>query len=113
MLENLKEELVQLHLELPKNHLVAWTGGNISARDDESNFVVIKPSGIRYEDLQPEHMVVLNLQGEIIEGDLKPSSDTYSHLYTIERQRVLVALCILTPGMRPLLRLWENPFLWC
>jgi len=81
MLEKLKEELVQLHLELPKNHLVLWTGGNISARDAESNLVVIKPSGIRYEDLQPEHMVVLNLRGEIVEGHLKPSSDTYSHLY--------------------------------
>lgn len=87
MLELLKEELVQLHLELPKNNLVMWTGGNISARDPESNYVVIKPSGVRYEDLRPEHMVVLNLQGEIVEGDLKPSSDTYSHLY-IYRERL-------------------------
>jgi L-ribulose-5-phosphate 4-epimerase len=81
MLERLKEELVQLHLELPKNNLVSWTGGNISAKDFESGLVVIKPSGVRYEDLQPDHMVVLNLQGEIVEGALKPSSDTYSHLY--------------------------------
>jgi len=81
MLENLKDELVQLHLELPKNNLVAWTGGNVSARDAESGLVVIKPSGVRYEDLRPEHMVVLDLQGKIVEGDLKPSSDTYSHLY--------------------------------
>ncbi|HSL44191.1 MAG TPA: L-ribulose-5-phosphate 4-epimerase [Anaerolineales bacterium] len=81
MLEKLKEELVQLHLELPKNNLVVWTGGNISARDPESGYVVIKPSGIRYEDLGPEHMVVLDLDGKIMEGDLKPSSDTASHLY--------------------------------
>ena len=81
MLEKLKDELFQLHLELPKNNLVMWTGGNISARDPESGMVVIKPSGIRYEDLRPEHMVVLNLQGDIVEGDLKPSSDTYSHIY--------------------------------
>jgi len=81
MLEKLKEELVQLHLELPKNNLVAWTGGNVSARDTETGLVVIKPSGIRYEELRPEHMVVLNQDGEIIEGDLKPSSDTASHLY--------------------------------
>jgi L-ribulose-5-phosphate 4-epimerase len=81
MLEQLKEELVQLHLELPKNHLVMWTGGNVSARDPESGLVVIKPSGVRYEDLRPEHMVVLDLRGNIVEGGLKPSSDTYSHLY--------------------------------
>jgi L-ribulose-5-phosphate 4-epimerase len=81
MLELLKEELVQLHLELPKNNLVMWTGGNISGRDPESGLVVIKPSGVRYDDLRPEHMVVLDLQGGIVEGDLKPSSDTSSHLY--------------------------------
>lgn len=81
MLEQLKQELYELHLELPRNHLVVWTGGNVSARDPETGLVVIKPSGIRYEDLRPEHMVVLDVNGKIIEGDLKPSSDTYSHLY--------------------------------
>jgi len=81
MLDKIKEELVQLHLELPKNNLVAWTSGNVSARDVESGLVVIKPSGIRYEDLRPEHMVVVDLDGNIIEGNLKPSSDTASHLY--------------------------------
>jgi len=81
MLEKLKDELVQLHLELPKNNLVMWTGGNVSARDPESGLVVIKPSGMRYEELRPEHMVVIDLQGKIVEGGLKPSSDTYSHLY--------------------------------
>ncbi len=81
MLEKLKEQLVELHLELPKNHLVAWTGGNVSARDAESGLIVIKPSGVRYEELHPEHMVVLDLDGKIVEGNLKPSSDTASHLY--------------------------------
>jgi L-ribulose-5-phosphate 4-epimerase len=81
MLELLKEQLVQLHLELPKNNLVTWTGGNVSARDAETGLVVIKPSGIRYEDMRPEHMVVLDLDGKIIEGNLKPSSDSFSHLY--------------------------------
>jgi L-ribulose-5-phosphate 4-epimerase len=81
MLENLKEELVALHLELPKNNLVAWTGGNVSARDAETGLVAIKASGIRYEDLRPEHMVVVDMDGNIVEGDLKPSSDTASHLY--------------------------------
>ena len=81
MLEQLKEELVQLHLELPRNNLVAWTGGNVSARDAETGLVVIKASGIRYEEMRPEHMVVLDLDGKIMEGNLKPSSDTASHLY--------------------------------
>ena len=81
MLEKLKEELVELHLELPRNNLVVWTGGNISARDRESGLVLIKPSGIRYEELRPGHMVVVDLDGKIIEGNLKPSSDTASHLY--------------------------------
>lgn len=81
MLEKLKEELVELHLELPKNNLVVWTGGNVSARDAETGLVVIKASGIRYEEMRPEHMVVVDLDGKIIEGNLKPSSDTASHLY--------------------------------
>lgn len=81
MLEQLKEELYQLHLELPKHNLVVWTGGNVSARDPETGLVAIKPSGVRYEQLRPDHMVVVDLEGHIVEGDLKPSSDTYSHLY--------------------------------
>lgn len=81
MLEALKEQLCKLHMELPKNGLVTWTSGNISARDPETDLVVIKPSGVMFEDLRPEHHVVVNLEGTIIEGDLKPSSDTASHLY--------------------------------
>jgi L-ribulose-5-phosphate 4-epimerase len=81
MLEHLKEEVYRLHLELPKNNLVVWTTGNVSARDPESGLVVIKPSGVRYDELRPEDHVVVNLQGDVVEGDLKPSSDTASHLY--------------------------------
>lgn len=81
MLDSLREELWQLHLELPRNNLVTWTSGNISARDPQSGLVVIKPSGIKYVDLRPEHMVVVDLEGDIVEGTLKPSSDTASHLY--------------------------------
>jgi L-ribulose-5-phosphate 4-epimerase len=73
-------------MELPKNNLVTWTGGNVSARDPESGLVVIKPSGVRYEDMQPEHLVVVDVHGKRVEGDLNPSSDTASHLY-IYRQR--------------------------
>ena len=81
MLERLKTELVALHLELPRHELVVWTGGNVSARDPKTDLVVIKPSGVRYEDLRPEQMVVVDLEGQVVEGDLKPSSDTASHLY--------------------------------
>lgn len=81
MLESLREEIWQLHLELPKNNLVTWTGGNVSARDPDTGYVVIKPSGVRYDVLRPEHMVILDLDGNHIEGSLKASSDTASHLY--------------------------------
>jgi len=86
MLENLRELLSQLHQELPRNNLVAWTSGNISVRDPESGYVVIKPSGVRYEALKAEHMVIVDLEGTIIEGDLKPSSDTASHLYIYQHR---------------------------
>src|SRR3954454_5658846 len=81
MLEQLKEQVWKLHLELPKNNLVVWTSGNVSARDPESGLVVIKPSGITFEDLRPEDHVVVDLDGKVVDGSLKPSSDTASHLY--------------------------------
>ncbi len=80
-LEALRHALVELHDELPRHNLVVWTGGNVSARDPVSNLVAIKPSGVRYEDLTAESMVVLDLDGNVVEGTLKPSSDTASHLY--------------------------------
>jgi L-ribulose-5-phosphate 4-epimerase len=81
MLEKLKEELVVLHRELPKNNLVTWTSGNVSARDVKTGLVIIKPSGIRYEDLTPESMVVVDLDGKVVEGNYNPSSDTFAHVY--------------------------------
>ena len=81
MLEELREQVWRLHLELPRNGLVRWTGGNVSARDPETGYVVIKPSGVHYESLRPEHLVIVGLDGQRIEGDLKASSDTASHLY--------------------------------
>lgn len=86
MLESVKEEVHRLHLELPKNRLVTWTGGNVSARDSGTGLVVIKPSGVRYEELRPEHHVVVDLDGNVVEGELKPSSDTASHLYIYRRR---------------------------
>jgi L-ribulose-5-phosphate 4-epimerase len=79
LLPKLREEVCVLHAELPKNNLVAWTSGNLSARDPETNLVVIKPSGIKFADLTPENMVVVDINGVLVEGDYKPSSDTASH----------------------------------
>jgi L-ribulose-5-phosphate 4-epimerase len=81
LLNDLRFMVCHLHAELPRNNLVAWTAGNVSARDPESGFVVIKPSGIRYENLTPENMVVVDLDGKIVEGGHKPSSDTFAHVY--------------------------------
>ncbi len=86
MLEALREQVWKLHLELPKNDLVKWTGGNVSGRDPETGLVVIKPSGVKYPDLKPEQLIVLDVDGKVVEGNFSPSSDTASHLY-IYRQR--------------------------
>ncbi len=86
MLPELRKQVCDLHQELPDNHLVAWTSGNVSARDDASGLVVIKPSGIKFRDLRPENMVIVDLDGKVVEGAHKPSSDTASHCY-IYRQR--------------------------
>jgi len=80
-LKALREEVCRLHALLPANHLVVWTSGNISACDRESGLVVIKPSGVAYEALTPESMVVVDLDGNVVEGPLSPSSDTLSHCY--------------------------------
>ncbi len=77
----LREEICTLHSELVRNNLVAWTSGNVSGRNPESGLVVIKPSGIRYEDLTPKNMVVVNVDGQVVDGDCKPSSDTLAHVF--------------------------------
>ncbi len=81
LLRQLREEVCRLHAKLPENNLVAWTSGNISARDPATDLVVIKPSGLRFEELTPASMVVTDLQGQVVDGDLAPSSDTASHCY--------------------------------
>lgn len=80
MLEKLKQEVYEANMLLPKYNLVTFTWGNVSGIDREKNLVVIKPSGVAYEELTPEKMVVLDLEGNIVEGDLNPSSDTATHL---------------------------------
>lgn len=81
LLKEIREELVGLNQALPANRLVVWTGGNVSIRDPKSGLVAIKPSGIMFPDLTAENMVVVDLDGKRIEGELEPSSDTASHLY--------------------------------
>ena len=81
MLENLKKEVYQAHMKLWENRLVMWTSGNVSGRDPKTNLVVIKPSGVSYDKLLPGNLVVVDLNGNIIEGNLKPSVDMATHLY--------------------------------
>lgn len=81
LIEDIRKELVDLNQALAQNGLVTWTSGNVSMRDPASGLVAIKPSGVMFPDLTPEAMVIVNLDGSLVEGDLKPSSDTASHLY--------------------------------
>ncbi len=80
MLEELKEKVFRANLDLVKHGLVIFTWGNVSAIDRASGLVVIKPSGVDYETMQVRDMVVVDLKGNIVEGDLRPSSDTPTHL---------------------------------
>jgi len=79
--EALRRELCELHAELPRHGLVAWTAGNLSARVPGEALMVIKPSGIPYRELTPEAMVVCDLAGRRVEGELAPSSDAATHGY--------------------------------
>ncbi|MBC7234597.1 MAG: L-ribulose-5-phosphate 4-epimerase [Chloroflexi bacterium] len=81
MLPELREQVCWGNLMLPKAGLVTWTSGNVSARDPRSGYVLIKPSGLPYEQLTPEAIVILAPEGQIVEGDLKPSVDAGAHLY--------------------------------
>ncbi len=81
LLQAIRSELVTLNQVLPANNLVAWTSGNVSVRDSKTGLVAIKPSGVKFADLTPESMVVVDLDGNVVDGNLKASSDTASHLY--------------------------------
>lgn len=80
MLEKLKEEVLKANLELPKKGLITYTWGNVSGIDRELGLVVIKPSGVEYDNMTVNDLVVVDLHGEVVEGNLKPSSDTPTHL---------------------------------
>ena len=80
MLEKLREDVCKANKLLPHYGLVTFTWGNVSAIDRETKLFVIKPSGVDYDDLTPENMVIVNLEGEVVEGDYNPSSDTPTHM---------------------------------
>jgi L-ribulose-5-phosphate 4-epimerase len=80
-LKQLREEVCRLHAELLRWGLVTWTSGNVSARVPGEDLLVIKPSGVLYDDLRPDNMVVTDLHGVVVEGELSPSSDVGSHAY--------------------------------
>jgi L-ribulose-5-phosphate 4-epimerase len=79
--EALRRHVCALHAELVQNDLVAWTSGNLSARVPGEDLMVIKASGVSFDDLTPEAIVVCDLRGNVVEGDLSPSSDTFTHAY--------------------------------
>lgn len=81
LLQAIREELVWLNRALPEYGLVTWTSGNVSVRDPETGYVAIKASGVKFADLTPESMIVVDLDGNVLDGALKVSSDTASHLY--------------------------------
>ncbi|MDD6134891.1 MAG: L-ribulose-5-phosphate 4-epimerase [Selenomonadaceae bacterium] len=80
MLEALKQEVYEANMMLPKLGIVTFTWGNVSGIDRKQGLFVIKPSGVPYEDLKPEDMVVVDMNGHVVEGDMNPSSDTMTHL---------------------------------
>jgi len=80
----LRREVADLHAELPRNELVVWTAGNVSARVPGADLLVIKPSGVRYDEITPDAMVVTDLEGKLVEGDHQPSSDTAAHAYVYQ-----------------------------
>lgn len=81
VVDALKAEVAALHAELPRNGLVVWTAGNVSARVPGADLLVIKPSGVSYDDLSPEAMVVTDFDARLVEGSRSPSSDTAAHAY--------------------------------
>ena len=85
MLKELREKVYEANMDLPRHGLVVFTWGNASELDRESGLFVIKPSGVDYDELTPESMVVCDLDGKVVEGDLNPSSDTATHAYLYQK----------------------------
>jgi L-ribulose-5-phosphate 4-epimerase len=84
IINEVRAEVARLHAELPRNELVVWTAGNVSARVPGQELLVIKPSGVTYDELTPANMVITDLEGTLVEGDHAPSSDTAAHAYVYQ-----------------------------
>lgn len=93
MLEQLRDEVLEMNLELPANDLVVWSGGNVSGRDPDTGLIVIKPSGVRFDKLTAESLVVVDIDGNVVQGDLKPSVDLGVHLYVYARRDDVMGMC--------------------
>jgi len=93
MLEQLKEEVCKANMMLKEHNLVILTWGNVSGIDENHEYIVIKPSGVEYDKLTPESMVVVNLRGEVVEGGLKPSSDTPTHIELYKAYKEIGGVC--------------------
>ena len=93
MLERLKEEVYEANMMLKEHNLVVLTWGNVSAIDKNREFIAIKPSGVDYNKLTPDNIVVVNLRGEVVDGDLKPSSDTPTHIELYKAYKEIGGVC--------------------
>ena len=101
VVDQLRREVSDLHAELPRWGLVVWTAGNVSARVPGRDLLVIKPSGVGYDELSPEAMVVTDLKGNLVEGDRSPSSDTAAHAYVYEHLPEVGGVVHTNPPTRP------------
>lgn len=93
MYQELRERVCTLNMMLPEENLVVWTGGNVSGIIREKGHVIIKPSGVLFKDLTPESMVVIDMEGNVVDGDMKPSVDSSIHLYLYKKRPDLGGIC--------------------
>lgn len=100
-MQKLKQQVFEANMDLPHYGLVTFTWGNVSAIDRERGLVVIKPSGVAYETMKADDMVVVDMSGKVVEGEYRPSSDTATHLELYRRYPSLAVLSIPTPLMPP------------
>ena len=107
MLEQLKKDVYEANMELQEKGMVIYTWGNVSGIDREHNYVVIKPSGVEYDLLKPEDMVVVDFDGNVVEGKYRPSSDTPTHIELWQ-----VWYIHILPGLLRLLRQVWQFLLW-
>ena len=104
MLEELKQRVLEANLLLPKHGLITFTWGNVSGIDREMGIVAIKPSGVEYDHMTAQDIVLCDLDGNVVEGKLKPSSDLMTHLAFIRAFPMSAEQCIHTPAGQPPLR---------